>query len=232
MIRQRFMNHKILIISIESKQLFPYREFLLSQQATLVECTSVIEGMYSIARKPFDLVIINADRVTHDSLDMLANIKQSTTKPVMHFSDRMNAVERMNTLIAGADESLLKSETLQTVKNRLELCLRKPCHSKILSSRRTLQVNDMSLCLNRREIKSQGSILSTTGLEFELLFLLMSNAGNVVSRDSIRDSVFAHSMNPCDTSLNMHISNVRKKLAFVSSLSKIKAVRGVGYVFL
>lgn len=226
------MSINVLIIGFDGKQFFPYKEFLLAQQAVLIESKSIVEGIYHLARRTFDLVILDVDDITDNSLAMLTRLKKATAKPVICFSNHMSETDRINTLNAGAAESLLNSEPLPEVKKLLGRFCQKKHYMPLLGGHQLLKVNDLSLCLNRREVKSQNTNLVTTGLEFELLFLLMSNVGQIVERRSIIECLFNNSSKSADKSLNMHISNIRKKLALLSSKSEIKTVRGSGYVLL
>ncbi|WP_057829937.1 winged helix-turn-helix domain-containing protein [Colwellia sp. TT2012] len=74
--------------------------------------------------------------------------------------------------------------------------------------------------------------MSTTGLEFNLLALLMNNAGSLVIREVIAERIFQRKLARCDKSINSHMANLRKKLLVISKRTVIKTVKGRGYIFL
>jgi len=83
-----------------------------------------------------------------------------------------------------------------------------------------------------RSVVFLDKVITTTGLEFNLLALLMSNAGSLVSREFIAENLFQRKLSACDKSINSHIANLRKKFLCISSRPVIKTVKGQGYIFL
>ena len=71
-----------------------------------------------------------------------------------------------------------------------------------------------------------------TGTEFAVLQLLMSHSPNLVSKQDISEQVLGRKLAPFDRSIDMHVSNLRKKLGKFSQQEKIKTHRGVGYLYL
>jgi len=84
----------------------------------------------------------------------------------------------------------------------------------------------------KRSVLFVGIPVVTTGLEFNLLALLMSNAGTLVSRELIAESLFQRKLSVCDKSINSHMANLRKKFLIISSRPVVKTVKGQGYIFL
>jgi two-component system response regulator CpxR len=68
-------------------------------------------------------------------------------------------------------------------------------------------------------------------MEFSLLEVLLRNAGRVVTRDHLTEAVLGHKPGPFDRVIDVHVSNLRKKLGDASAGERIKAVRGAGYLF-
>jgi two-component system response regulator CpxR len=77
-----------------------------------------------------------------------------------------------------------------------------------------------------------GKLLELTGTEFSILQLLMINQGKLVSKQDISEKVLGRKLAPFDRSIDMHVSNLRKKLAACSEQEKIKTLRGAGYQYL
>ncbi|TWX66262.1 winged helix-turn-helix transcriptional regulator [Colwellia demingiae] len=83
-----------------------------------------------------------------------------------------------------------------------------------------------------RSVLFLGKSVTTTGLEFNLLAVLMNDAGSLVSREVIAQRIFQRKLDSCDKSINSHMANLRKKLLVISSRPVIKTVKGQGYIFL
>ena len=95
-----------------------------------------------------------------------------------------------------------------------------------------LNINDVELSLTTRQVYCSGNQIELTGSEFQVLYILMANAGKVIAKDQIGESVLGRKISYYDRSIDMHISNIRKKLSVAADNNKIKTIRGAGYVFL
>jgi len=83
-----------------------------------------------------------------------------------------------------------------------------------------------------RSVLFLGKPVTTTGLEFNLLAMLIVDAGSLISREAIAQKIFQRKLSCCNKSINSHMTNLRKKLLVISSRSVIKTVKGQGYIFL
>lgn len=95
-----------------------------------------------------------------------------------------------------------------------------------------LIIAQVELNFLNRAVLCLGKPVVTTGLEFNLLALLIGEAGSLVSREVIAQHIFQRKLVNCDKSINSHISNLRKKLQVISAQMIIKTVKGKGYIFL
>ena len=77
-----------------------------------------------------------------------------------------------------------------------------------------------------------GKIVELTAVEFDLLEKLLRSAGSIITREGLSIEVLGRSLSPFDRSIDMHISNLRKKLGHhFGAVERIKTVRGVGYIY-
>ncbi|PKH88307.1 winged helix-turn-helix domain-containing protein [Colwellia sp. Bg11-28] len=95
-----------------------------------------------------------------------------------------------------------------------------------------LVIAQVELNFLNRSVRFLGESVTTTGLEFNLLAVLMIDAGSLISREIIAQRIFQRKLDSCDKSINSHIANLRKKLLAISSRPVIKTVKGQGYIFL
>ena len=95
-----------------------------------------------------------------------------------------------------------------------------------------LLIAQVELNFLNRSVLFLGEPLTTTGLEFNLLALLMKNAGLLVSWEVIAEVIFQRKLSDCDKSINSHMANLRKKLLVISERTMIKTVKAQGYIFL
>ncbi len=95
-----------------------------------------------------------------------------------------------------------------------------------------ISIAQVELNFLSRTVLFTGKSVVTTGLEFNLLAVLINNAGSLVSRELIAESLFQRKLSACDKSINSHIANLRKKFIVISSRPVIKTIKGQGYIFL
>jgi DNA-binding response OmpR family regulator len=88
---------------------------------------------------------------------------------------------------------------------------------------------DIKVDMQTREVWSGGRLIDLTALEFDLLDLLISAGGRIVTRDEITSTLLERESSPYDRALDVHISHLRRKLEGAGAM--IRTIRGVGYVF-
>ena len=94
-----------------------------------------------------------------------------------------------------------------------------------------VSVGDVELDPATRTVRLEGKPVDLTSVEFNLLEVLLREAGRVVPRERLVNAVLSRKFSPFDRSIDMHVSKVRKKLGDTDSDEHIKTVRGVGYIF-
>ena len=92
-----------------------------------------------------------------------------------------------------------------------------------------LIVGDLRLDPASREARIQGRLISITSVEFALLEMLMQHAGRIVTREELTEAVLGRKLSPFDRVIDVHVSNIRKKLGTNQGVERIKAIRGSGY---
>jgi two-component system response regulator CpxR len=150
---------------------------------------------------------------------------------------RGDEVDRVLGLELGADDYLPKPFSSRELVARIRAILRRATATRepagaTSSKHEHLVVGDLELDSGAREVRRGGQLVELTAVEFNLLELLLRDAGDVVSRDTIAQQVFARALMPYDRSLDTHVSNLRRKLGFDSRGSdRIKTVRSIGYIY-
>ena len=83
-----------------------------------------------------------------------------------------------------------------------------------------------------RTVRRNGELIELTGVEFDLLAILLREAGRIVSREELAKQALGREFSPFDRSVDMHVSNLRRKLGHeLNGIERIKAVRGAGYIY-
>jgi two-component system response regulator CpxR len=137
-------------------------------------------------------------------------------------------VDRIIGLELGADDYLPKPFNPRELVARIRAILRR-YEPRTVAPGSRIEVSGILLDPGTRTVVVNGSPIELTTFEFDILELLMRNAGRVLSRDALMENFYNRKATPFDRSIDMHISHLRKKLDNGEAL--IKTIRGVGYQF-
>jgi two-component system response regulator MprA len=147
--------------------------------------------------------------------------------PILMLTARHEVSDRVSGLDAGADDYLAKPFSLDELLARLRALLRR---TSVSGSEDLLRVADLTLDPLRRRAERGGRVLELTKTEFDLLELLMLNAGIVLSRDTIYDRIWGFDFETGSRSLDVYIGYLRRKTEAEGEPRLLHTVRGVGYV--
>ena len=180
-----------------------------------------------------DLAILDVMLPKMNGFDVLRNLREHSSIPVLMLTARGDDMERIVGLEIGADDYLPKPFNPRELVARLRAILRRAhpeegdgAHAEKIT------VDDVELAFGSRSVKLDGKELPLTSVEFDLLAVLLRDAGNVVKKEDLSEEVLERELSPYDRSLDMHISNLRKKLGPRGDGSeRIKTVRSVGYIY-
>ena len=170
------------------------------------------------------------DVAGHERLRCAAAYQGSSRIPVLMLTARGDDVDRIVGLEIGADDYLPKPFNPRELVARIRAVLRRaqPVESTT-SARETIRVGDIEMDSNTRNVRRSGEVVELTGVEYDLLEILLRNAGQIVKREDLVKEVLGRELSPFDRSIDMHVSNLRKKLGHqLNGLERIKTIRGVG----
>ncbi|MGI9064993.1 MAG: response regulator [Pyrinomonadaceae bacterium] len=175
-----------------------------------------------------------------NGFEVLRRIRTESKVPVLMLTARGDDVDRIVGLEIGADDYLPKPFNPRELVARIRAILRRAStdesglrdEARDQAAARTLTVGDLALDPGTRVVTRAGEVVELTAVEFDLLEKLLRAAGRIITREELSKEVLGRSTSPFDRSIDMHISNLRKKLGHQSGLlERIKTVRGVGYIY-
>jgi DNA-binding response OmpR family regulator len=161
-------------------------------------------------------------------LDVLRRVRTHSPVPVLILTARGEDVDRILGLEIGADDYLPKPFNPRELIARIRAILRRT--SRSAASGGSLCVGDLRLDPAAREASLDNVQLDLTSVEFALLETLLREAGHVVTREQLTETVLGRKLGPFDRVIDVHISNLRKKLGRAHGEERIKSVRGSGYL--
>jgi two-component system, OmpR family, response regulator CpxR len=190
-------------------------------------------GLQNAMSGDYDMAILDVMMPKMNGFDVLRNLREKTTLPVLMLTARGEDMERIVGLEIGADDYLPKPFNPRELVARLRAILRRVNNDNgDDATNEKLHVEDLEITASSRSAKLNGVEIGLTSVEFDLLTALVREAGKIVKKEDLSEKVLERSLSPYDRSLDMHISNLRKKLGLRSDGSeRIKTVRSVGYIY-
>jgi len=178
-----------------------------------------------------ELILLDIMLPGEDGLEILRRIREGArTKklPVIMLTAKNSEYDKVRGLDMGADDYIAKPFGVMELISRVNAVLRRGPEKE--KDDDTLEVSGITLNFARREVfcSAGGNAVILTYKEFELLHYLMQNAGRVLSRDRLLETVWGYDFEGESRTVDMHIKSLRQKLGESGAL--IKTVRGVGYM--
>jgi two-component system response regulator CpxR len=195
-----------------------------------IDLEVVHDGRRGLARAlagGHDLVLLDVMMPGLDGFELLRQLRRQSQDPVIMLTARTAEGDRITGLDAGADDYLPKPFGPDELLARIRAVLRRT--SRVPSGGEIIEAGGIKLITTAREVVCEGAELAITTVEYDILEYLARAAGRIVSRDELTAALYRRQATPFDRVLDMHISNLRKKLGRHGSL--ICTVRGVGYLF-
>ena len=189
------------------------------------------------AKNPPALIILDLMLPGLSGFEVLRRLRAQSDVPVLMLTACGEDVDRIVGLEIGADDYLPKPCNPRELVARIRAILRrsKPSAQTVLPAApepKSICVGDVELDLGTRVVRRAGETVELTGAEFDLLTMMLRNAGQVISREELVRSVLDRPLTPFDRSIDTLVSNLRRKLGhYVGGVERIKSVRGSGYVY-
>lgn len=188
-----------------------------------------LRGLQRVLSREHAFVILDLMLPGMGGLDVLRRLRAQSPVPVLILTARGEDVDRILGLEIGADDYLPKPFNPRELIARIRAILRRTSPSPERAA--SLMVSGIRLDPAAREAWIDGKQLDLTSVEFTLLETLLRDAGHVVTREALTETVLGHTLGPFDRVIDVHISNLRKKLGVAHTDDRIKAIRGSGYLF-
>ena len=187
-----------------------------------------------IAKEPLpDLILLDVMMPKLNGFEVLKALGGQHNIPILMLTAKGDNDDRVRGLELGADDYLAKPFQHRELLARINAILRR---IKIVKTNENSidnqQINDVILDHATRQVFCHQQRVELTGTEFQILDLLMNNASQIVSKNLISEQILKRKLSAFDRSIDMHISNIRRKLLEFSPSDKLKTIRGAGYIFL
>lgn len=193
-------------------------------------CTQAFSGTEALLyldREQYALAVMDLMLPGLDGEKLLPKLKEKQNIPVIVVSARDSLDSKVNLLVSGAEDYMTKPFEIQELVARVGVQIRR--FSPEDRTAAPLKYKDLVLDTSAYTAEAGGSQVALTKQEFRILELLMTNPGKVYSKQEIYDYAWDDYYMGEDKTINVHVSNIRKKLKKVSDEEYIETVWGIGF---
>ena len=179
-----------------------------------------------------DLIILDGMLPSMDGLEVCKQLRRRSAVPIIMLTARDEEVDEILGLEMGADDYLTKPVRGRVLETRIKTLLRRTStgHSPLVGQN-TLRLGMLEICKSSRRVNLKGEAVNLSSNEFDVLWLLAQQAGEIVSRESLTQRLRGFEYDGFDRTIDLRISRLRKKLHDdASNPFKIKTIWGKGYL--
>ena len=218
---------KLLLVE-DDRETAAYLKRALGEAGHVVDhAASGRDGLLLAAGEPYEVIILDRMLPQLDGLSILRTIRAAKVKtPVLLLTAIGGIDDRVEGLEAGGDDYLVKPFAFAELLARVNALARRPPPQDLQVA---LRVGDLDINLLTRSVTRGGQRIDLQPREYQLLEYLMRNAGRIVTRTMMLESVWDFHFDPKTNIVETHISRLRSKLAREGAPELINTVRGAGY---
>ena len=188
------------------------------------------KGLKMIKNQEPDLILLDVGLPDIDGFELCRNLRSDEmTKdyPIIMLTARAEDSDRIEALKLGADDYITKPYNAEELILRIKNLLKRT--EKYKENGAILNLKDMSIDFNKREVKIKKKIIGLTFSEYQIITMLAENLGNIVHKKEINKKIFKISEDVDSRTVDTHIHSLRKKI--YSSGCLINTIRSVGFMF-
>ncbi|HEY8254023.1 MAG TPA: response regulator transcription factor [Rhizomicrobium sp.] len=218
---------KVLLIDDDAALTGMLTEFLRGEGFETAAAFNGVEGAAAALDPTLDAVILDVMMPDISGIETLQRIRSTSSVPVIMLTAKGAEDDRVAGLEVGADDYISKPYYARELLARLKAVLRRQRGSQ---PPQYFLAGKLRLIPSKREVSFDGKTFELTTCEFDLLEGLLRSRDTVATKDDLSLSVLGRRREPYDRSIDVHVSNLRKKLSVISAKTiEVETVRAVGY---
>lgn len=204
---------------------------LEKQQYKITQAFSGSEALLQLSISEYSLILLDLMLPGMSGEEIIKKIRNEKEMPIIVISAKTLLNDKVNVLNIGADDYITKPFESEEIIARVNSNLRRYRKYKTETMLdKVYKFKNITLDEESREVKVNDTDIHLTGYEFDILSILIKNPDKVYSRESLYEQVWKNGYYGEDNSVNVHISNIRKKIKSVSKDEEyIKTVWGIGF---
>lgn len=224
------MQNRVLLVEDDDELRELLVRYLTGQGFTVREAASGRDGLALALGQHCDIVVLDIMLPDISGLEVLRELRTETHLPVVLLTARGDETDRIVGFEVGADDYIPKPCNPRELVARLQAILRRVAWDQKSETKAARHHGDLRVEPDHRRIYQNDEPLDLTATEYEILQVLLAHAGSVVRKTDLMQWALGRRLEAFDRTLDMHISNLRKKLG-TDDPPRIETVRGLGYSY-
>lgn len=184
------------------------------------------EGLYKALNTKCDLILLDLMLPKKTGEEVLRDVRKFSSTPAIVLSAKDQVINRIELLRLGADDYISKPFDIDEVILRIEAVLRRTKNS---ADTPVIEYKDLRLDKESKRVFFKNDEITVTGMEYSILELFLENPNKVFSKRNLFESITGEAYMSDDNTMNVHMSNIRKKIAKYTDEPYIDTVYGMGY---
>lgn len=222
----------LLLIDDDKELVSLLAEFLSLENFEIDTAHNGEDGLQLALSGDYDLILLDVMMPRMTGFEMLKLLRQKSEIPVLMLTAKGDEIDKVLGLEMGADDYLAKPFSERELLARIRAILRRTQHKKLEGPNKISHL-DIELFPANQQAVCQGLTIELTGTELLLLEKFLNYPGELFSKEVLSEQVLGKKLQPFDRSIDMHLSNLRRKLPErLDGQTRVKNFRGRGYMWL
>ena len=208
-------------------------KYSLEQDEYIIETQSHGKNIIEkINKKDYDLILLDLVLPDVNGMNLCQSIRKDSQIPIIIITEKDEDINKILALEYGADDYLVKPFNILELKARIKAILRRINHRNTSLNNEIVKIGEFEINTLGRKINIKDREINLTGKEFDLFYVLISNAGKVLKREELLELVWGYAYYGDLRTVDVHIRRIREKVEKDSSNVKYILTKwGVGYYF-
>jgi len=221
---------KILVVEDDEDINFILRNYLEREEYQVTCAYSGTEAKLQLTINTFDLILLDLMLPGITGEELIQEIRQKAPTPIIVISAKSSLEDKVNALKNGADDYVTKPFEREEVLARVCAMLRRSQTFQTSNPKEIdYELKQLILKPSARIVLVKGNLISLTVYEFDILLLLLQHPDRVFTKEQLYQEIWKTGYYGEDNTINVHISNIRKKIKEYDDQAYIKTVWGIGF---
>lgn len=217
---------RVLLVEDERQLAESVRRGLTAQGFVVEVAHDGVDGQWLATEHAYDVLVLDIMLPGRNGYDVLRNLRaQKVWTPTLMLTAKDGEYDQTDAFELGADDYLTKPFSFPVLVARLRALVRRGAPPRPV----VLEVGDLRLDPNTRQVSRGGAPISLTAKEFAVLHVLMRAGGDVVAKSAIRENVWDPAFDGSENIVEVYIGYLRRKIDDAFGVVSLETVRGAGY---